>query len=442
MWPAARTGNDMKRKKLVIVGGGFAGVHMAKKLGNKGGLDVTLVDRNNYNFFPPLLYQVATGVLDVSSIAAPFRSLFKEKDNIGFRLGELVKVVPDENRIELSNGPVEYDYLVLATGTKANFFGIDNIEKHALPMKTMNDAVALRNYLLRNAERFTYTDDEDEKRKMRNIVVLGAGPSGVEVAGMLASMSKRVLRKIYPEMDRDNMNLYLVDGAPTVLPPMREKSQKHALEKLEKMGVKVKLNKMAADYKDGVVSFKDGDSIETNTLIWTAGVTAAKLEGMPDSSYAKGGRLIVDAFNKVEGTDNIFAIGDASLQTSDPDFPDGHPQLGSVATQQGKTLARNFVAMTENKPLEEFRFSDLGSMAIVGQHSAVADLNVPNVTLTGWIAWVSWLWLHLFLLVSYRNRFRTLWNWTNSLVGKARSQEIMIGENAYDPALDVNPPKG
>ena len=426
----------MKPKKVVIIGGGFAGVNLAKKLGNKGGLEVTLVDRNTYNFFPPLLYQVATGVLDISSICAPFRSLFKGKDNINFRLGELRKVVPEENTVVLSNGRLDYDYLVISTGTKSNFFGIDNIEKNALPMKTVNDAVALRNYLLHEAERYTHIEDEDEKRKMRNIVVLGAGPAGVEVAGMIASISNRVLQKIYPEMDRKNMNLYLVDGASTVLPPMREKSQKHALENLKKKGVTVKLNKMAADYKDDTVFFKDGDTIETKTLIWTAGVTAPKFDGLPEESYDKGGRLSVDAFNKVKDTDNIFAIGDACIQKSDANFPDGHPQLGSVAKQQGVALARNFIAMTQNEPLKAFSYSDLGSMAIVGRHSAVADLTVPKVTLTGWIAWVSWLWLHLFLLVNYRNRFRTLWNWTTELVGEARSQEIMIGENAYDGAKD------
>lgn len=425
----------MKDKKLVIIGGGFAGINLAKHLGGKKGIHVTLVDRNNYNFFPPLLYQVATGMLDISSICIPFRTIFRDKKNLNFRIGELEEVVMEENKITLSTGDLYYDYLVIATGTKANYFGIENIEKNSLPMKTVDDAVKMRNYLLKEAEKYTFTEDEDEKRKMRNIVISGAGPSGVEVAGMIAEMRNRVLGDIYPELSEESLNLYLVDGAPSVLPPMREKSQKYSQKSLEEMGVIVKLNKMVSDFKDDKVIFKDGETIETKTLIWTAGVTAMKFEGLPDELYEKGNRLKVNEYNKVENTDNLFAIGDACLQTTDPDFPKGLPQLGSVAQQQGKALAENLLAITHNKKAKPFKYNDKGTMAIIGKSKAVADLTFPRTTLTGWIAWISWLFLHLFLLLSYRNRIRTMWNWATSYFGNGQSQGIMVGEMANEKPL-------
>lgn len=429
----------MKDKHIVVIGGGFAGINMAKELGNKKGLIVTLVDRNNYNFFPPLLYQVSTGMLDISSISIPFRTLFTDKKNLNFRIGELEEIIPEANTIKLSTGDVYYDALVIATGTTNNYFGMDNIEKRALPMKTVNDAIKLRNYLILEGEKYTYCTDEEEKRKMRNIVISGAGPSGVEIAGMIAEMRKRKLRDIYPELVKERLNIYLVDGAPTVLPPMSEKAQKYTLKTLQNMGIKVMLNKMVSDFKDDKVIFKDGESIETKTLIWTAGVTGLRFKGIPDECYERGNRLRVDAFNKVEHLDNIYAIGDACIQKTDPDWPEGHPQLGSVAQQQGKSLAENFVAMAKNKKREPFKYNDKGTMAIIGDQKAVADMTFPKTTLTGWFAWFSWLFVHLYLLVSYRNRFRTFWNWFNAYLGRGQSQGIMIGKTAKDaPLTDEN----
>lgn len=420
----------MKDKHIIIIGGGFAGVYMAKALGNKKGVKVTLVDRNNYNFFPPLLYQVSTGMLDISSISVPFRTLFSGKENLHFRIGELEEIIPEENKVKLSTGDLQYDALVIATGTKTNYFGMENIEKNALPMKTVNDATKLRNFLIMEGEKYTYCTDPDEKRKMRNIVISGAGPSGVEIAGMIAEMRKRKLMDIYPELVNEQLNIYLVDGAPTVLPPMSEKSQKYTLKTLQNMGIKVKLNKLVSDFKDDKVYFKDGEFIETKTLIWTAGVTGMRFKGLPEESYEKGNRLSVDAFNKIMHSTNIYAIGDACIQKTDPEFPNGHPQLGSVAQQQGKALAENFVAIVNNKAQEPFKYKDKGSMAIIGDQKAVADMTFPKTTLTGWFAWFSWLFVHLFLLVSYRNRFRTFWNWFNAYVGRGQSQGIMMGKTA------------
>jgi len=335
-----------------------------------------------------------------------------------------------ENKVVLSTGEVDYDYLVMATGTKSNFFGMENIEKNSLPMKSINQAVKLRNYLLREAERSIYTKDKVEKRKMGNIVISGAGPSGVEVAGMLAEMRNNILNDIYPELKDEKLNIYLVDGAPSVLPPMREKSQKYSKKSLEEMGIIVKLNKMVADYKDDKVFFKDGDSIETKTLIWTAGVTGMKFEGLPEDSYEKGNRLRVNEYFKIENTDNIYAIGDASVLYSDPDFPKGHPQLASVATQQGKLIAKNFEALIKNENPKAFTYHDKGTMAIIGRSKAVADLTTPKKTMTGWFAWFAWLFVHLFLLINYRNRISTMWNWTTAYFSKGQANGLLIGKTA------------
>lgn len=421
----------MKEKKIVIIGGGFAGINLAKHLGNKDGVHVTLVDKNNYNFFTPLLYQVSTGMLDVSSITIPFRTLFKNKENLRYRLGRLVEVKAEENKVILSTGELDYDYLVMATGTKSNFFGMKNIEKNALPMKSINQAVKLRNYLLREAERSIYTTDIEEKRKMGNIVISGAGPSGVEVAGMLAEMRNNVLNDIYPELKSEKLNIYLVDGAPDVLPPMSKKSQRYSQKSLEDMGIIVKLNKMVSDFKDDKVIFKDGDSIETKTLIWTAGVTGMRFKGISEDNYEKGNRLRVNEYFKLENSDNIYAIGDASVLYSDPDFPEGHPQLASVATQQGKLLAKNLEALSRNEKPKAFRYNDKGTMAIIGRSKAVADLTTPEKTITGWFAWFAWLFVHLFLLINYRNRISTMWNWTTAYLSKGQANGILVGKTAH-----------
>ncbi len=426
----------MKDKKIIIIGGGFAGINMAKALGGKKGLDVTLVDKNNYNFFTPLLYQVATGMLDISSISIPFRTLFYGKKNLHFRLGSLQEVIPDQNKIILDTGELEYDYLVIAIGTKTNYFGMENIEKNALPMKSVNEAVRLRNYLLLEGEKYTYCNDADEKRKMRNIVISGAGPSGVEIAGMIAEMRNRKLKNIYPELDGQKLNIYLVDGADSVLPPMRKKSQEYSQKSLEKLGINVQLNKMVTDYKNDTVYFNDDTIIETRTLIWAAGVTGQTIKGFEKNQYEKGKRLKVNEYLKVENTNNIYAIGDSCITNTDPNFPEGHPQLGSVAQQMGEALAKNFKLVNTNKNPRPFTYLDKGTMAIIGDKKAVADMNFPKTTLTGFIAWFAWLFVHLFLLVNYRNQVKTFWNWANTYLGKGQSQGIMVTPYVKNKAIN------
>lgn len=413
-------------KEIVIVGGGFAGVNLAKQLANKSDFHVTLVDKNNYNFFPPLLYQVATGFLEVSNISYPFRKLFHGRKNTNFRMGELLKIIPEENKIILSTGELYYDYLVLATGTESNYFGMENIKKAALPMKTVDDAIELRNTLLLNTEKATITTDEEEKKKLSTIVIAGGGPTGVEIAGMLAEMRMNILEKDYPEFNSRRVRICLVDGSPVLLTPMSPVSQLYTLETLQKMGVEVILNKQVKDYMDDIVIFSDGQTIATKLLIWTAGVTSKVFEGIPAESYGRGKRLMVDAYNLIEGTKNIYAIGDTCIQTSDLKFPNGHPQLAQTAIQQGKNLAKNFIAMNAGQTLKPFVYYDKGSMAIIGRSKAVAEIPKPKMNFKGFIAWFMWLFIHLFSLINYRNRIKTMYNWTISYFTKDQSLRMII----------------
>ena len=414
-------------RHIVILGGGFAGVNLAQKLQGAPGIQVTVVDQNNYNFFTPLLYQVATGLLEVSSISLPFRTLFEGKKNIHFRLGEVFSVSPETKTVTLSTGILAYDELVIAIGTQSNFFGNENIRQHSLPMKTIYDAIALRNYLLQQFEAATYVADPVEKKKLQTIVVSGGGPSGVEIAGMLAEMRNRILGHLYPEVDESQMEIHLVDGGPAVLGPMSEESHRYAQESLEKMGVKIQLQTLVSDYKDDTVFLNDGSTIGAKTLIWTAGVTGIKLEGLPAEIYQHGGRIGVNAFNQVAALPNLWVIGDAALELENPEYPRGHPQLASVATQQGSHLAHNFKRLAQGKTPEPFKYKDKGTMAIIGRGKAVAELTIPSKkTLTGWLAWAAWLFIHLFLLISYRNRLKTMWSWTSAYFSPRRPLGLLV----------------
>src|SRR5699024_2089979 len=348
------------------------------------------------------------------------------KNKLRVRVVMLLRIDRATNKVHLSTGVLNYDTLVIATGTKTNYFGMENIKKNALPMKTIDDAVEMRNYLLQKAEEATYTTDPEKQAKLRNVVISGAGPTGVEVAGMLAEMRNNLMQKIYPELQEHKLNIHLVDAAPTVLPPMREKSQKYTYEMLKEMGVRVGLGKMVEDYKNNTVYFKDGDTVETETLIWAAGVTAKVFEGIPEESYGKGNRLLVNEYNKVKDTENIYAIGDTCLQKTDANFPDGHPQLANVAMQQGKTLGKNLIAMKEGHDLTSFSYFNKGAMAIIGSTKAAADLTMPAQTVTGWFAWIMWLFIHLFELISYRNRIKTMWNWTSAYFTQDQSLGMII----------------
>lgn len=412
--------------KIVIIGGGFAGLNLAKELVNQNEIQVTLVDKNNYNFFPPLIYQVATAFLEPSSISYPFRKLFAGKKNMQFRLGNLVKVNPSENKIILNNGELEYDYLVFATGAETSYFGMENVKKNAIPMKTLNDAIVMRNTLLKNLEKAAICTDKKERRKLLTIVVAGGGPTGVEVSGMFAEMRKNILLKEYPELSTTASNIYLVDGANALLSPMSKESQEDTLKAVTDLGVVVKLNTTVTDYIDDVVYFANGETIKTKNLIWAAGVTAKVFEGIPAESYGRGRRMATDAFNKVNATENIYAIGDTCIQLTDEHFPNGHPQVAQVAIQQGINLAKNFIAMIQNKPLKPFVYNDKGSMAIIGKNKAVVDLPKPKMHFKGFFAWVIWLFIHLISLITYRNRIKTFYNWMIAYFAKDQSLRMII----------------
>ncbi|MCV9934383.1 NAD(P)/FAD-dependent oxidoreductase [Flavobacterium sp. LS1R47] len=412
--------------KIVIIGGGFAGINLAKELVNQPQIQVTLVDKNNYNFFPPLIYQVATAFLEPSSISYPFRKFFAGKKNLQFRLGELLQVVPAENKVILNNGELPYDYLVFATGAETSYFGMENVMKNAIPMKTLNDAIVMRNTLLKNLEKATITKDIRKRRKLLTIVVAGGGPTGVEVSGMFAEMRKNILLKEYPELDTSASNVYLVDGGDALLAPMSKASQQDTLKALTDLGVVVKLNNRVTDYVDDIVYFSNGETIHTKNLIWAAGVSAKAFDGIPMESYGRGKRMATDAYNKVNGMQNIYAIGDTSIMDTDPAFPNGHPQVAQVAIQQGVNLAKNFKAIVQNKPLKPFIYLDKGSMAIIGKNKAVVDLPKPKWHFNGFLAWAIWLFIHLVSLITYRNRLSTFYNWMIAYFAKDQSLRMII----------------
>jgi NADH dehydrogenase len=412
---------------IVIIGGGFAGVELAERL-LKTDIDscVMLVDKNNYNFFPPLLYQVATGFLDVSNISYPFRKHFRSAERFSFVMGILEQVVPEENKIILNCGEISYSKLILATGTVTNYFGIESIKENALPMKTVTDAINLKNRILERLEKASKTDDENLRKKLTTFVIAGGGPTGVEVAGMLSELRKNILFKDYPELKNTTFDIYLVDGLPNILAPMSKESQRYAKKTLENSGVIIKLGQNVKDYVDGVVHLADGTFIPSENLIWTAGVTAQKFKGLPEESFGKGNRLNVNSFNELIGVKNIYAIGDTSLMTSDPHFPQGHPQLAQVAIQQGRLLAKNIITDYQAREKKSFIYNDKGSMAIIKRNRAVADLPAPFKHFNGFFAWLIWIFVHLMSLINVRNKITTFFNWLNSYITKDQPLRMII----------------
>lgn len=410
--------------KIVVVGGGFAGINLVKRLANDSRFWVTLVDQDNYHSFNPLFYQVAMAFIEPSNISYPFRRLFQEKENLRFHLGRLERVVPEEKRIETDTGALNYDYLVLAVGTESNYFGMENVRLHSCPLKSISDATNLRNHLLLNMEAATRTTDPEERRCLLNIVIAGGGPTGVEVAGMLAEMARHIAPKEYPELPRIAAPIYLVEAAPVLLGPMSKRSQEEATRVLRKLGVQVKLNVAVKDYVDGEVILSNGDRIKTCSLIWTSGVIGREIPGIPAEAIGRARRIKVDDYNRVVGMDNIFAIGDLALLTTDNRYPNGHPMLAQVAIQQGKLLAANLRRMAEGKEPEPFKYRDKGSMAIISKYKAVVDL--PNGFVKGFLAWVIWLFIHLIPITSFRNKVKLAFSWLWSFMTNDPTLRLVI----------------
>lgn len=405
------------KREIIIVGGGFAGLEFIKKMRNARNYHITLVDVNNYNFFPPLIYQVSTGFMEPSAISYPFRKILQNLKNVRFRLGELKRVVPEENRIILADGELRYDILVMATGTETNFFGNKRIEQNSLPMKTISDALSLRNTILRRLDRATRLEDQLERKKLLSFVIAGAGPTGVELSGILAEMRASILKKDYPELsDEDLGGIYLVDGNPAVLAPMSESAQKYTHKKLRQLGVEVLLNTIVQDFVDGTVYLSNGTTLTSENLIWAAGVRAKQFPGFHSQSIGQGGRLATDSFQLVEGYDNIYALGDCAVIQTDEAYPDGHPQLAQPAMQQAANLAANL--RRERRFWRPFRYRDLGSLAIIGRNKAVLDFPGRRGFVSGFPAWLIWIFVHIMGLVNFKNKVTTLLNWIGYYIYK------------------------
>ena len=410
-------------KRVVIVGGGFGGLKLANAL-RKTGMQVVLVDKNNFHQFPPLIYQVASSGIEPSSISFPFRKIFRKRKNFYFRMAEARSIFPDKKILQTSIGKIEYDYLVLAAGTTTNFFGNKHLEEEAMPMKTLPEAMGLRNALLGNLERSITCATEQERNELQNIVIVGGGATGVEISGVLSEMKKYVLPADYPDMDSSQLNIFLIEAAGRLLGGMSPESSAAAEQFLRNMGVNVCLHKKVTDYRDHKVIFEDGMEIPTRTFIWVSGVKAVSIGNIPAECMGRGGRLKVDAYNRVEGLKDVFAIGDQCIMTADKDYPYGHPQLAQVAIQQGKLLAENLKRIEKKKPLKAFHYKNLGSMATVGRNRAVAEFK--KVKTQGWIAWILWLVVHLRSILGVRNRISVMLNWMYNYFTYDQSLRIII----------------
>lgn len=414
---------DSPHKRLVIVGGGFAGIELAKALVNQA-YQVVLLDRNNHHQFQPLFYQVATAGLEPSSISFPLRKLFHGAKNVHIRVADVYNLRPEDQEIDTDLGPISYDYLALATGADTHYFGQENIKKYALPMKSVSEALGLRNHLLGNYEKALTAPSPAEAQAWMNIVVVGGGPTGVEVSGALAEMRSHVLPKDLPELDFSRMKIYLLEASPRLLAAMKPVSSQKAEEYLKDLGVEVRTQLAVKDYDGETVTLANGEQLATRTLIWAAGVRANFLKGLPETSWAPNGRLVVDTYNRVHGYSNVFALGDLALLSEDPGWPKGHPQVAQPAIQQGRLLAQNLKAELLGRPWKPFHYKDLGSMATIGRNKAVVEL--PFWNFQGWFAWLTWLLVHLMSLVGARNKVVVFLNWAWSYISFDQSLRLII----------------
>jgi NADH dehydrogenase len=418
---------DLGKPRIVVIGGGFGGLEVVKALkGLKA--QVVLFDKYNHHTFQPLLYQVATSGLETSSIVAPFRKLFQKQNDFYFRLGEVINIRPDEKCIETSIGEVAYDYLVIATGAVTNFYGMTEVEKYSSSMKNIVDATKLRNKIIRQLEYALLTEDPEVTNSLMDFVIVGGGPTGVELAGALTELKKNVFPKDYKELDMRDMDIHLVESNSRLLHAMSEQASAKAYDFLTGMGVKVHLNTAVKAY-DGVdITLSTGEKLISRSLIWTAGVKANPVKGLNPEAVGKGNRLLVDQYNRVKGYDNIFAIGDvASMEDTDPKFPKGHPMMAPPAQQQGKLVAKNIRSILAHKTLKPFRYFDKGSMATIGRNKAVVDLK--GIRFQGVFAWYVWMFVHLMSLVGFRNKVFTFFSWMWNYFSFDRSNRLIIGRN-------------
>ncbi len=412
-------------KRVVIVGGGFGGLKLALSL-VKRNFQLVLIDRNNYHLFQPLLYQVAMSGLEPSAISFPLRKVL-QNTNIHFRMAELEAVDPAASEISTDIGVLHYDYLILATGAKTNFFGNSAIETNSLQMKSAPDALFIRNRILKNFEKALNKAKAEDVKSYLNVAIIGGGPTGVELAGAVAEMKKYVLPKDYPELDMSNMKIMLFEASSRVLAGMSPEASNTAKKYLEELGVEVRTNTAVINYDGRTLALPNDESIDVKNVIWSAGITSNRIEGISELAYGRNNRLLVNKYNQIEGYQTIFAIGDNSLMT-EIKFPNGHPQVAQVALQQAKLLAGNIVRISKNKPLREFHYIDKGSLATVGRHLAVADL--PFGKFKGYFAWLLWSVVHLLSIVGVKNKIFILLDWMWKYITYDQALRLLIKHKA------------
>jgi NADH:ubiquinone reductase (H+-translocating) len=411
------------QSRVVIIGAGFGGLVLARKLSKRTDLQIVLLDKNNYHQFQPLFYQVAMAGLEPSSISFPLRKVFQNKTNVHIRVTDVTKIDTDKKTIETDIGNIEYDYLVLAMGASTNFFGMKNIINNAMPMKSVAEALAIRNRLLQNFEDALTAETLEERTGLMNIVVVGGGPTGVEIAGTLAEMKRHILPKDFPELNFDVMQIYLYESSPEVLEVMSDNASKNARQYLEQLGVNLRLGLRITDFDGQHAYTSNGDKLRTNNLIWAAGIKANAIEGIAPEKLGRAGRIKVNRYSQVEGFDEIFAIGDVALMPEDT-YPNGHPQLAQPAIQQAENLAKNIGRLKRGQALKEFKYNDLGSMATIGRNLAVVDL--PFWKFQGFLAWLTWMFVHLIAIVGVKNRVLIFINWLWNYITYDQSLRLII----------------
>lgn len=417
---------DLGKPRVIVIGGGFGGLEVVKGL-RKFKVQVVLFDKHNHHTFQPLLYQVATSGLETNSIVAPFRKMFGSYQDFYFRLGEVKRINAEENSIETSIGSVKYDYLVIATGAVTNFYGLHEVEKLASSMKNIVDATKLRNKIIRQLEYALLTEDPEVMNSLMDFVIVGGGPTGVELSGALTELKKNVFPNDYKELDMRAMDIHLIEASPRLLNGMSKQAGEKALQFLTQMGVKVHLNTAVKSYDGYEILLSTGETLISKSLIWAAGVKGNPVEGIDPQVIARGNRLQVDEFNRVKGYNNIFAIGDVALMEGDLKSPSGHPMMAPPAQQQGRLLAKNLKNLIVNKPLKPFRYFDKGSMATIGRNKAVVDMK--GIRFQGFFAWYVWMFVHLMSIVGFRNKVFTFFSWMWNYFTFDRSNRLIIGRN-------------
>ncbi|MDN3665951.1 NAD(P)/FAD-dependent oxidoreductase [Algibacter miyuki] len=412
-----------KTEKIVIIGAGFAGLRLAQDLINHPNYEVYLIDKQNYHQFQPLMYQVATARLEPASISFPLRKVFQKAKNVRIRITEVAEINFEDQFVNTPIGDFDYDHLVISIGCTTNYFGNENLKNFAYPMKTIPEAIQLRNRILQTFENALNTTDPEKLQTLLNFVIVGGGPTGVELAGALAEMKQHILPKDYPDKDFSKLKIYLLEGSPNTLSPMSEGSQKMSQKYLEELGVSVVTNTFVKDYDGTIVTLNTGKTINSKNVIWAAGVTGNVIKGFPETCITRGNRLIVNRQNEVTGLKHVYALGDIAYMET-PNFPKGHAQVASVALQQASLLAENLNRKVKNKPLKDYEYTDKGSMATIGKRKAVVDL--PKFSFQGRLAWFTWMFIHLMLILSIKNKLLIFMNWMISYFNNDSTLRIIM----------------